>query len=435
MGEVKASFGDDYSLSRVPQSARRSLWSITIIRIGAFATIVQFILGATLGYGMTFKSALMATILGSLVLQIIGFLLGYIGMREGISTSLITRWTGFGKHGGTVFSAIIAISCIGWFGVQNSIFASGIVEASNGKLPLTLVTFLTGLSVTFLVIFGFRFLSITATIAVPAFLVAVSIGVISIFSKTSISELLVASPAGEPLTIGLAATMVAGSFIVGAIITPDISRYAKSGKDVFWMTAIGLLIGELGINMIAVLMALAARTNDIVSIMVQASGIVAALVVVFSTVKINNINLYSASLGFSSILDSIFNVKLNRAYITLVIGIVGTILSALGMLDRFVDFLVFLGVLVPPVAGIIIIDYYILKTHRELLDESRARGELPSVAGRMSTMTFIAWIAGVAVGYFATWGIPALNALMVSGVIYYVGELLIRARKVSYSHS
>lgn len=53
----------------------------------------------------------------------------------------------------------------------------------------------------------------------------------------------------------------------------------------------------------------------------------------------------------------------------------------------------------------------------------------------MSTMTFIAWIAGVAVGYFATWGIPALNALMVSGVIYYVGELLIRARKVSYSHS
>ncbi|MFJ5771603.1 purine-cytosine permease family protein [Psychrobacillus sp. NPDC093180] len=433
MSAAKNAIGDDYSLSRVPQSARKSLWSITIIRVGAFATISQFILGATMGYGMTFTDALIATFFGSIILQVVGFLLGYIGVREGLSTSLLTRWAGFGKHGGTIFSIIIAISCIGWFGVQNTIFASGLVEASNGKLPLIPAMFLTGLSVTFLVIFGFKLLSITAAIAVPAFLLAVSAGVFSVFHETSLSELFSAAPAGEPLSIGVASTMIAGGFIVGAIITPDISRFARSGKDVFWMTTIGLIIGELGINMIAVLLALAARTNDVVSIMVQASGIIAALVVVFSTIKINNVNLYAASLSVTSIFDSVFNVRLGRAKVTLVIGIIGTVLSAIGILNYFIDFLVVLGVLVPPVAGIIIIDYFILKTSRQVLDESRERGELPSVAGRLSPITIIAWAGGFLVGYFVTWGIPSLNALFVSGVIYYIGGLVVRTRSVAIS--
>lgn len=429
MTEQKQALGDDYSLSRVPLSARQSLWSITIVRVGAFATISQFMLGATMGYGLTFKDALIATILGSLLLQVIGFLLGYAGAKEGLSTSLLARWTGFGRHGSTILGLIIAISCVGWFGIQNSVFASGLVEATNGKLPLLVATFLTGLGVTFLVIFGFKILSLTATIAVPLFLLAVGFGIVSVFKEHSFSDLLNATPAGEPLTIGIAATMIAGGFIVGAIITPDYSRFARNGKDVFWMTTIGLVIGELGINMIAVLLALATRTSDIVSIMVSTTGLLAALVVVSSTIKINNMNLYSASLSVTSVVDSVFKLKLNRGMVTLIIGVTGTVLSAIGILDKFVDFLVILGVLVPPVAGIMVIDYFVLKTYRKELDQSRALGTLPDVDGILSPVTLIAWASGFIVGYFVTWGIPSLNALLVSGLIYFVGQLIIQSSK------
>lgn len=429
MAEQKQAFGDDYSLSRVPLSARKSLWSITIVRIGAFATISQFMLGATMGYGLTFKDALIATILGSLLLQIIGFLLGYAGAKEGLSTSLLARWTGFGRHGSTILGLIIAISCIGWFGIQNSVFASGLVEATNGKLPLLAATFLTGLGVTLLVIFGFKVLSITATIAVPLFLVAVGFGIVSVFKENSFFELLRTEPAGDSLTIGIAATMVAGGFIVGAIITPDYSRFARNGKDVFWMTTIGLIVGELGINMIAVLLALATRTSDVVSIMVSTTGLLAALVVVSSTIKINNMNLYSASLSVTSVFDSVFKLKLNRGIVTLIIGVVGTVLSAIGILDRFVDFLVILGVLVPPIAGIMVIDYFVLKTYRKELDQSRALGTLPNIEGVLSPITLIAWAAGFVVGYFVSWGIPSLNALFISGLIYYVGQLVLQSVK------
>ncbi|TQS71209.1 cytosine permease [Ornithinibacillus gellani] len=417
----KANIGDDYSLTRVPMSARQSLWSITIIRVGALATISQFILGASLGYGMTFWQAVWATILGSVILQVISFLLGYAGAREGLSTSLLSRWTGFGRYGSSIIGGVIAISCIGWFGVQNSVFAEGIVQATGGKLSLPIAATITGLSVTILVIFGFKLLSIVASITVPAFLLAISFGIFHVLSEHSLPDLIAATPAGDPLSMGAATTMVAGGFIIGAVITPDFTRFAKSGKDVFWMATIGVLIGELGINLIAVLLALAARTSDVVSIMVQTSGWFGALVVILSTVKINNLNLYSSSLGFTNIFDSIFKVKLNRGMVTLVIGVIGTLLSILGILDYFVDFLVFLGVLVPPIAGIIVVEYFILRTHRKALDESRAEGKLPEHVEGIHPVTLIAWAAGFVAGYTMTIGIPSINSLIISGVIYYVG--------------
>ncbi|MEK4306386.1 purine-cytosine permease family protein [Oceanobacillus sp. FSL K6-0251] len=425
----KTNIGDDYSLSRVPRSARQSLWSITIIRVGALATISQFILGASLGYGMTFWQAFWATMLGSVILQVISFLLGYAGAKEGLSTSLLSRWTGFGRYGSSIIGGVIAISCIGWFGVQNSVFADGLVQATGGALPHAAAATITGLGVTVLVIFGFKLLSITATITVPLFLLAMAVGVYYVFSEHSINGLFSAAPAGDPLTMGAAATMVAGGFIIGAVITPDFTRFAKSGKDVFWMATIGVLIGELGINMIAVLMALAARTNDVVSIMVQASGWLGAFAVVLSTVKINNLNLYSSSLGFTNIFDSVFKIKLNRAKVTLVIGIIGTVLSVLGMLDYFVDFLVFLGVLVPPIAGIMVVEYFILKTHCKSLDESREQGTLPTDVEKMHPVTLIAWAAGFAAGYIITIGIPSINSLLISGIVYYIGSLIFRKKK------
>ncbi|MFK9091921.1 purine-cytosine permease family protein [Bacillus salipaludis] len=425
----KTNIGDDFSLSRVPQSERQSLWSITIVRVGSLATISQFLLGAALGYGMTFWQAFWATMLGSVILEVISFLLGYAGAREGLSTSLLSRWTGFGRYGSSIIGAIIAIACIGWFGVQNSVFANGLVQATDGALSLPVAATLTGLAVTVLVIFGFKLLSATASIAVPAFLLAVGVGIYQVLSDHSIFDLMGAAPAGEKLTMGVAATMVAGGFIIGAVITPDFSRFAKSGKDVFWMTMIGTIIGELCINMIAVLMALAAKTSDVASIMMQTSGWLGAIVVVFSTIKINNLNLYSSSLGFTTIFDSIFKLKLNRGMVTLVIGIIGTVLSVLGILDKFVDFLVLLGVFIPPVAGIMVIDYFLLKTHRKALDESRKTGALPEDSEKLNPITLIAWAAGFTAGYFVKAGIPSINSLVVSAVIYYVGMLIMKAVK------
>lgn len=413
--------GDDYSLARVPMEARRPMWEVLVIRIGSLACVSQLMLGAALGYGMTFWGAFWATMLGSVLLQVVSYALGAAAAREGLSTSLLSRWAGFGKMGSSIIGGVIAIALMGWFGVQNTVFAEGLLEATS-LFNVQIWAMITGLAVTIIVVFGFRLLSLTANISVPLFILAVAYAMYQVLSGHDLGQLVHAKPAGEPLSFAVATTMVAGGFMIGAIITPDLSRFMKSEKDVFWMTLIGTFVGELGMNMMSVLMSLAVRSSDIVTIMLSLAGWIGAAIVIFSTIKLNDINLYSSSLGITNMLNALFQWKVNRVTATWAIGIIGTVLSMLGIINYFVNFLVFLGVAVPPVAGIMFVDYYILKRSRQILDESRERGVLPESCEIWNPVTMAAWLFGFLVGYFVTdAGIPAINSLVTGGLSYYVG--------------
>ncbi len=170
--------------------------------------------------------------------------------------------------------------------------------------------------------------------------------------------------------------MVAGGFIAGAICTPDYARFLKNGTQVFWMTLIGTFLGELGMNLLAVLLANAMGTENIVDIMMATSGVLGVIIVVASTVKLNDINLYSSSLGLATMMNALFNKKISRNALVWALGIVGTFLSVIGIINYFTSFLTLLGVAIPPVAGIMVVDYLILKRNRPALEQSRAKGEL-----------------------------------------------------------
>ncbi|MCK9789389.1 cytosine permease [Providencia rettgeri] len=236
-------------------------------------------------------------------------------------------------------------------------------------------------------------------------------------------------PAGPLMTMPAAITMVAGGFIIAAVTTPDISRFMKGPKDVFWMTLIGTFFGELLVNMIAVLMALSLRTSQVFDLMMALTGLLGASIVIFSTIKMNDINLYSSSLGFSTLLNAIFNKRFDRRYLTWVIGIFGTIASMLGILDNFIGFLIYLGIAIPPVAGIMVVDYYLLKRDRKELDITREQGILPPSCEAYNPVTLVVWVIAVLVGWgtselgplHADYGIPALNSLITGAVAYWIG--------------
>ncbi|MEX6378277.1 MULTISPECIES: purine-cytosine permease family protein [Providencia] len=442
--------GEDYSLARVPLSARRPFYEVLIIRIGSLACVSQVMLGAALGYGLTFWQAFWATMLGSVILQVVSWALGAAACREGMSISLLSRWSGFGKLGSALIGGAIAISLMGGFGVQNGFFADGMYKATNVLTPGTW-SLITGIAVTIITVYGYRFLSITANISTPLFLLALVWATYNLLSGQDISVLISsAEPAGPLMTLPAAITMVAGGFIISAVTTPDISRFMKSPKEVFWMTLIGTFFGELLVNMIAVLMALALHTSQVFDLMMTLTGLVGASIVIFSTIKMNDINLYSSSLGFSTLLNAIFNKRFDRRYLTWVIGIFGTIASMLGILDNFIGFLIYLGIAIPPVAGIMVIDYYLLKRDRKELETTRAKGELPLTCEAFNPITLIVWIIAVIVGWLsselgpfnADFGVPALNSLLASALLYWIGmrwQARIRGvdtvqfRKVSHS--
>lgn len=415
---------ENHSVSRVPVKDKVDVLTMCIVRIGATTSLVQFMLGSTLGHSMTFHEAMLATILGSSFLEFISLGLGIAGAREGLSTSLLSRWCGFGYLGSAIIGGMIAVSSLGWFGVQNSIVAEGVVAVlgmSKFSSGFYIAAVFSGLSISVLVAFGVKGLGWIAKVALPLFFLVIAWIFYQILKSHELYYLLVMKPSGTPLSLSEAATAVAGCYIVFAIISPDMSRYCRSSKHVFWMMTSSIVIGEIVVNGISILVAHAMNTPDVVAIMMRSAGWLGLFSLLLAAVKINDLNLYSAVLGFSNLLSVVTGKSYNYAKLALILGIFGTMISMMGILNKFIPFLITLGVLFPPIAGIMLIDYYVLRTHRVLLDTSREQEKLPDAQStpKIGMAAIVSWIGGSAVGFTVEWGISFINSLLAASLLYW----------------
>jgi cytosine permease len=424
---------DDYALSRVPQAARYSWWSVALQRFGQLSCLSQFLLGSALGFGMTFWSAFWALTFGSAILELVSILIGIAGQREGLSTYVLARWTGFGRNGATLLSVVIAITLIGWFGVQNELFAQGLASLIGG-LSVPAWSLVCGLAVTLIVIFGFLSMAWTAYVTVPAFLVLAGWSIISALQQHSLAALMASPPPGPVLSLGAGTTLVAGGFIVGAVITPDMTRYNRSAIDVAKQTIVGITVGEYLIGLIGVLLAHAVGSSDVVQIVTSTTSSVGTVVLIAATLKINDWNLYSASLGIVNMVQATTGRQVSRAWVTLLVGLLGSILSMLGILSGFVGFLILLGVAIPPVAGIMVVEYFIVQRWRPQLEQTRMTGALPAAVDGWNVAALVAWASGFLVGYVVHVGVPSINSLVVAGLVYWIVMLVLGQRSQDVAH-
>lgn len=416
---------DNYPLSRVPENKRLSLLSVAIVHMGMLTALDQFMLGAVLGNSMTLAEAFTAITLASLLFGVLTFALGYAGMREGLPGSLLARWCGFGRHGSVLIGLLVAVSLLGWFGIQNAVFARSLSYALNGKLSFTESAALSGTVLTLLVTFGFKALRFTARIAVPLFIALVGWIFWHAFHGQS-GQNIPPVIASQTITISAAMTMVIGGAILASLMTPDLTRFSRHGKDVFAITLLTILAGEYGVNGVAILIARELQTSDIIAIITQTTSSLGLLAVVFSTLRINDLNLYSSTLGIANAIEGVTGYKPRYQMITLLLGLLGTLCSVFGILDRFVDFLELLGVIFPPILGVMIVDYYVLKTDRQMLALSRTSDALPATSQLIGWPALIASVAGAATGLLVERGVPVLNSFLIACVIYLLTAPLLK---------
>jgi len=415
---------DDYALARVAPHAQRHWFGIAVQRFGQVSALSQFLMGATLGYGMTFGNAVLAFLFGSIILEIIMCVVGIIGQKEGLNTALLARWTGFGEVGASLVGLAIGISLIGWFGIQSAISAQSLDALLPGVLPMWGWCLIFGLLVTAIVAVGFGGMQWLANITVPLFLVLVGWSVITELTRHPINELLTSPPPGPEMSVAAGTGIVAGGLIVGAIITADMTRFNRSAKDVVKQTVVGVTLGEFVIGLAGVLLAHAVGTDDVVAIITSSIGFVGLLIVLTGTLKINDWNLYSSSLGLVNFVSTTFGRNLSRTVTTVVLGVVGSVLAAAGILGRFADFLTVLGVAFPPIAGIMVAEYFVVRRWRGDLDASRATGALPASAPRVVPATLVVWAVSALVGYFVHVGIPSINSVVLAMLLYVVAGKL-----------
>ncbi|PTM59392.1 cytosine permease [Desmospora activa] len=406
----------DFALSPVAPSHRRGFWAMFAVMLGFTFFSASMISGGTLGTGLTIKDFLIVILFGNLILGAYTGLLGYIAASTGLSTHLLARYA-FGEKGSYLASFLLGITQVGWFGVGVTMFALPVQKVTGINISILIVV--AGLLMTVTAYFGIKALTILSFIAVPAITLLGSLSVFRAVDSIGGWDELIRYQPTDTLSLAAALTIVIGSFISGGTLTPDFARFAKTKGISVITTVIAFFIGNSLMFAFGAAGAVATGESDIAEVMFLQGLIIPAIIVLGLNIWTTNDNaLYASGLGFSNI------TKLPKTVTVIFNGILGTVM-ALWLYYHFIDWLTFLGSTLPPIGAIILTDYFLIR-----------RGKI----GPWSEATFqminwvaiLAWIGGVILAIFAP-GIPPLNAILGSGILYAILTLITAKKEKVYA--
>jgi len=428
-GNEKSEALDDYSLKPVPLEKRRPWIDIAMVWIGVAIVLSALLRGMMVGMGLgSVQDVLLAYLLGEVLLIGMMTLTGFMGAKLGLSTPLLARMS-FGEKGSLLMSLCLAIAFMGWFGVQAGLFAETLKAFVKTSLPVSSLAFGSGLLMMVPAIFGFRGLKALSWGAVPPMVIiflyaAAKMGFHFLPVQALVHLSQSHSPSPYPSTLGAAASIVAGGFIVGAVTSADVFRYAKPRfKHILYAASLSMGISAL---MQLVGSILSMRTGlyheqlprIIISPEYAGLGIVGFMAIAFAQWTTNDSNLYSSVLAFNSM------IRWTRWKLALVVGILASCLAAWGILGRLELFLSMLSIAVGPIGGILVSDYYLLEGHKGK-DRTRAS------AMRWNPVAFGVYLISCLIGW-TTGGHPfkihafpfsifAFNGILSAVILYWAG--------------
>lgn len=396
----------DTSSEIVPVESRHSLLSVSLVLAGVPLCSSGLFAGAALSQSLPLAKAASAALVGGLVITIYAGLIGAIGAKKGLTTTLLLKEC-FGGTGSAMVAIVLAVCLGGWYAVQTGYFGQTINELfpNSGLLTSPQVAALWGgLLMLSTAYFGFKGLKLLSLIAVP--LIA-GLSIWGLYMATKKVDVWSVTPGGEG-SFGDAVTLVVGSFAVGATVNADITRYSKHALHAWIATIAGFFVANVYILVAGAATGLATGSGDLVAAMtVLGLGAPALLVLVLGQWTTNDNNLYWASVNLGSVAP-----KAKKGHLVVAVGIIATCLGVAGLADYFVPFLIWLGVLIPPIGGVLI-SHHLIVAQRHTTSERR-----------FSLAAFAAWVTGSVVGAVFDFGAPALNSVVTGFAVYSALALL-----------
>lgn len=387
---------EEYESAPVPASARRSLFSVASVWAGFPMIITAAVTGATLVHGLGFGGGMAAIGLGNLLLLLYVGTLSMLAARTGRNFSLQASDT-FGRTGYVVCSGLLSTLVLGWFAVQTGLVGESVAGAF--EVNKTVIVLIAGVLFTLFTLLGIRALSLIGQISVPLFLI---LGLVAAVQAAGDSSVDILGYAGDPsmgLALGVGVTLVFALFADSGTMTADFTRWARSPRDAWIATAAAFPIGN-GIAMVigGFIAAAAGGSGDVFGILADNGGVLAVIAVVFLFVNLGSVCthcLYNAAVGWSTILGSRMRI------LTAVLGVIGIIAATAGIWDFFINWLNLLGIIVPPIGAIIIVD--------QLLARRVVTGPAPAFRWQ----PFLAWAIGSGLALLVDKQVPQLSTVVV----------------------
>lgn len=417
VSETPASPESEYEHEPVPVQARKSLFTVSAVWFGFPMILTNAVPGGLVVAMLGFWQGVAAILVANLVMMLYVSLLSYRAGRTGRSFALQAGDT-FGSGGYAVASAFLSTVVIGWFAFNTGATGDSLSTAFGWNE--TLVAAIAGVLFVGITYLGIRALSVLGMIAAPLFIVAVAIAIV-IASQTSDfgSITSYAGVGGGLMSFGAAVTAIMATFLDSGTMTADFTRWSRNGKQAVLATFTAFPVASLVAQLSgAVLVAAGAIASPELNggnfapiLTGTGNPVLNVFLVLFVVINLGSVCthcLYNGALGWSHLTRSKMRV------VTLVLGVVGVIVALLGVWHYFLNWLALLGVIVPPLGAVLIVDQIVL-----------ARRNVGRPQVRFRWTAFAAWAIGAAAALLVHFFLPTLSDAVVGLVVGAAAYLLL----------
>ncbi len=451
-----------YNKDIAPTKLSQRTWKtrhIAALWVGMAICVPTYTLGGVLTayFGLSVSEALWAIFVANVIVLIPLVLNAYPGTKYGIPFPVVLR-SSFGIIGSNIPCLIRAIIACGWFGIQTMfgglaihLLFSALSDswASLGGTGQVIGFFIFWVLNLAVVIRGSESIKKLETFAAPMLLL-VGIGLLFwAYPKASISELLAQAP-NRPEGASFwgyfmgGLTAMVGFWATLSLNIPDFSRFADSQKSQIRGQIIGLpvtmfLFAALGVVLTAASPQLVGETvSDPITLIGKIDStfwvVISMIMIIIATISTNTAaNIVSPTNDFQNIAPK----KINNTGGVIITGIIGVLLMAWELLKKlgwitsdvsvesmYSNWLLGYSSLLGPIAGIMIVDYFLIKKQNlNLPDLYKDNGVYPAwnrngfIAFLIPVgLTLIAITTGM-LGWFYDYG--WFTGSILGGLIYY----------------
>ncbi|MDX1301428.1 cytosine permease [Photobacterium sp.] len=408
----------EYELIPVPVDKRKSLPSVAAVWFGFPMVLTSCVIGGVITSMLGFKLGVASILAGNLLLCLIVGTLSWLAGSTGMSFAMTAQRT-FGKKGYWIVSGMLSVVVVGWFALMVGLTGDTMFKSFGASLlGMTLLGGILYVAATFI---GVKALTALGWIAAPLYLVLGSLGVAFAMDSGNVSwsEIVNYQPGemASAFSFGAAVTLIFATFADSGTMTADFTRWAKNGREGFLAAFSAFPVGKFLAEVIgAIIVATGVIANpelDGGNFMLVLSGhgpllTILAIVFIFINLGVGCTHcLYNAAVGFSHMTGK------SMRTLTVVLGGIGILVAMTGIWNAFQDWLNLLGLIVPPIATIIIVDQVIL--HRKLHNNAHLLNWEPRA--------FISWALASCVALLVNFNAPQYSVVIcgiVSAAVFYL---------------
>lgn len=398
----------DYPLRVVPPHARRSLLSLATVLLGFTFFTPTMLAGAGIAPAFGFRDFVLVATLGSLVLGVYVSVLGGIGARTGLTTVVMGRYA-FGDRGSKLMSLLLGGTQVGWYGVTVATLALLVQQALGweGGGSLWALILVGGAVMGATAYFGYRGMEALSAVSVPLLLILAGWVTWRSFTEIAAQGGFDAITATGETSVAVAVTAIVGTFASGGTQAPNWTRFARTPRQGFGAGLVAFFVGEFLMVFFGGIGALAFGIGDFVEVLFALNLVGWGLVFLVANLWTTNDN---TAYNFGVAGAELFNANTKKPFV--IAGVVVGTLLAIPIYENLIGYLSWLGILIPPIGGVIIGDW--LANWRGATPEP-LEWDFPDVRwgsiGVYAVATFVAWLSSK-----QGWFIPPVNGIVLAAV-------------------